>query len=216
MNGAFHSHGNRAADGLGFAKPGLMRNGTAAPTLLSRYSNDDRSTGRGVAYHAHDPSEDPTTRRPAYKRPPPAPVSFAEPASTMPTRSIAPNVLGMPRPAPRAVAPVLAPRPAARQLPYLPQTPAAMQMATPMPFAHVTDAAMVASPAAAVPTNDASGSLVRSISKVEQHVWRRVSRTLGSYFPAMKTSRLAREIVLFTLVVLALLPVAGLVLAHVA
>ena len=101
-------------------------------------------------------------------------------------------------------------------MPYLAQTPAAMQMATPMPFACVTDAAMVASPAARVPTNDASGSLVRSISKVEQHVWRRVSRTLGSYFPAMKTSRLAREIVLFTLVVLALLPVAGLVLAHVA
>lgn len=90
-----------------------------------------------------------------------------------------------------------------------------MQTATPMPFAPVTDAAMVASHAA-VPTNDASGSLVQSISKVEQHVWRRVSRTLGSYFPAVKTSRLAREIVLFTLVVLALLPVAGLVLAHVA
>ncbi len=187
----------------------------AAPTLLSRYSNDDRSSGRGAAYHTHDPSEDPTTRRPAYKRPAPASVSFAEPPTDVPTRSIAPGALGMPRPAPHAMTPVLAAQPVAH-LPYFQQAQGAMHMSTPMPFAPVTDAAMVASPAAVVPTDDASNSFVRSISKVEQQVWRRVSHTLGSFFPAVKTSRLAREIVLFTLVVLALLPVAGLVLAHVA
>jgi hypothetical protein len=84
-----------------------------------------------------------------------------------------------------------------------------------MPFAPVADGVNVAAPGATYAV-DASSSLVRSISKVEQHVWRRVSSTLGNYFPAMKTSRLAREVVLFTLVVIALLPVAGLVLAHIA
>lgn len=219
MNFAFCSHGNRPPDGLGFANQTDMRNGTVAPTLLSRYSNDDRSTGRGAAYHAHDPSEDPTTRRPAYKRPPPAPISFVEPPSSGPTRSIAPAPLpaplSLPRPAPRAVAPNVAPQPLASRH-HFAHAPEAVRTVTPMPFAPVTDAAMLGSHVAVAPTNDASSSLVRSISKVEQRVWRRVSRTLGSYFPAMKTSRLAREIVLFTLVVLALLPVAGLVLAHVA
>lgn len=112
---------------------------------------------------------------------------------------------------PRAPLPMPTHLPVTAVGPYVPHA----QIATPMPFAPVADGVNVAAPGATYAV-DASSSLVRSISKVEQHVWRRVSSTLGNYFPAMKTSRLAREVVLFTLVVIALLPVAGLVLAHIA